>query len=109
MSHLTGQGLSDKEAWVREFNNYLTTMRERTPYINHPSMEWISNGFSMILLNQNQLAATSLPPGIPVTVRDMVADVVTQPIADMRKKLEEHTKRHSVNEVNSRQFTLNQW
>ena len=79
-------------------------MRERTPDINHPSMEWISNGLSKISLNQNQSAATSLPPNVSVAVRDMVTNVITQPIADMRKKLEEHTKRHSVNEANSRQW-----
>ena len=83
-------------------------MRERTSDINHPSMEWISNGFSMISLNQNQSAATSLPPDVSVTVRDMVTGVVTQPITDMRKKLGEHTKRHSVNEVNYQQWALNQ-
>ena len=98
----------DKEAWVRKFNNYLTTMRERTQDINHPSMEWISNRFSMISLNQNQSATMSLPPDVSVTVRDVVTDVLTQPITDMRKKLEEHTKRHSVNEVNSRQWQFNQ-
>ena len=42
-----------------------------------------------------------------VTVRDVVTNVVTQPITDMRKKLEEHTKTHSV-EVNLRQCQLNQ-
>ena len=41
-----------------------------------------------------------------VTIRDVVTNVVTQPITDMRKKLEEHTKTHSV-EVNLRQW-LNQ-
>ena len=60
---LMGQGLLDKEAWVREFNNYLTAMR-KNPCINSPSIEWISNRFSMISLNQNQSAATSLPPDI---------------------------------------------
>ena len=100
-------GHSDKEAWVRQFNNYLTIRRERTLDINHPSMEWISNGFSMISLNQNQSATMSLPPDVSVTVTNVVTDIVTQPIANMRKKLVEHSMRHSVSEVNSRQWALN--
>ena len=99
---LMGQSLSDKEAWVDSLKSYLTIMKERAPDINHPSLKWITQGFSMISLNQNQSATISLPPDVSVTVRDVVTDVVTQPIANMRKKLEEHTKRHSVNEVNSR-------
>ena len=63
----------------------------------------------MILLDQGQSAAAVLPPNFTVAVRDGVTDVVNQPITDMRKKLDKHTKRHTVNEVNSRQWQLNQW
>ena len=101
-------GHSDKEAWVREFENYVTTMRERIPDFRHPSMEWLSARFSMILLDQDQSAVAPLLQDDRIVVRDVVSDVVSRPIADMQKKLEEHTKRHSVNEVNSRQFQLNQ-
>ena len=52
-SILTGQSLSDKEAWVDSLKNYLTIMEERAPDVDHPSMEWIAQAFSMIALNQN--------------------------------------------------------
>ena len=38
----------------------------------------------------------------------MVADVINGSLADMRRVLDEHTKRNSVAEVNSQQITLNQ-
>ena len=83
-------------------------MKERHPDVKHPTMERNFAGFSMILLDQNQLAITPLLPDITVTVKDAVSNVVSRPIADLQKKLDEHTKRHSVNEVNSRQLTVNQ-
>ena len=52
-SILTGQSLSDKEAWVDSLKNYLTIMEERAPDVDHPYMEWIAQAFSMIALNQN--------------------------------------------------------
>ena len=39
---LTEEGLLDKDSWVDSLKSYLTTMKERTPDVNHPSMEWIT-------------------------------------------------------------------
>ena len=100
------RGTFNGEAWVEEFTYYLNTMKERNPDLKHPSWEWVRLGFSQILLDSNQLAVISLPQD--VNVKSAVADVVSSPISDLRKQLDEHTKHHSVNKVNSRQITLNQ-
>ena len=60
------------------------------------------------MLDPDQSATTPLPPDINVAVKNDVTDVVSGPIADLKKKLDKHPKRHSVNEVHSRQVTLNQ-
>ena len=101
-------GTFNREAWVKEFMDYLNTMRESSPDHNHPSLEWVRLGFSQISLDPDQSAVASLPPDINIAVRSAVANIVDGPIADLRKKLDKHTKHHSVNEVNSRQITLNQ-
>ena len=83
-------------------------MKERHLDVKHPTKERIFAGFSMILLDQNQSVVTPLLPDITVTVKDEVSNVTSRPIAELQKKLDEHTKWHSANEFNSRQFTLNQ-
>ena len=68
----------DKEAWVTELKNYVTTIKERYLDAEHPPVEWLSAGISMILLDQGQsAAATPMQSGI-ATVRNMVQDNVSQ-------------------------------
>ena len=40
-------GHSDKEGFVKVFMGYLTS-------IHHPQMHWLTKGFSMILMDQDQ-------------------------------------------------------
>ena len=101
-------GHSDKEAWVTELHNYVTTMRERYPDVAHPPVEWLSASISMISLDQDQSATTPLALGVHATVRDVVRDEVNKPISDMQQRLDEHTKRHTVNKLNIWQFQLTQ-
>ena len=101
-------GHSDKEAWVTELQSYVTTMRERYPDVAHPPVEWLSAGISMIWLDQDQLVTEPLAHGLHATVRDMVRDKVSEPVSDLQQRLDEHTLRHTVIELNSRQFQLTQ-
>ena len=53
-------GHSDKEAWVTELKDYVTTMKERYPDADHPPVEWLTARISIILLDQGQsVTATS--------------------------------------------------
>ena len=63
----------------------------------------------MISLDQGQSAAATPEQSIVAAFRDMVRDKVTQPITDMQRRLEEHTQRHTANELHSRQFQISQW
>ena len=83
---LTGEGLLDKDSWVDSLKSYPTTMNERAPDVDHPSMEWIAQGLSMISLDQGKSAAAVLPPNVTVAVRNVMTDIANQPITDMRKK-----------------------
>ena len=51
---------SDKEAFVTALQSYVTSMKERCPDFQHPPLDWLSNGFSMILLDQEQ--SVTVPP-----------------------------------------------
>ena len=78
----------------------MTTLRERYPDVAQPPVEWLSASISMISLDQDQSATKPLVHGFRATVRDVVTDIVTKPISDMQQRLDEHTKRHTVSEVN---------
>ena len=43
-----------KEDFVKALKGYLTSMQERCPDVHHPDMDWMTKGFSMIMLNQDQ-------------------------------------------------------
>ena len=94
-------GYPDKETWVTELQNYVTTMKERYPDADHPPMEWLTASVSMISLDKGQSAAATPAQGGLAAVRDVMRDEVTQPIPDMQRRLDEHTRRHTANELNS--------
>ena len=96
---ITGQ--SDKEAWIAGLTDYVNSMKEICPDARHPPMEWLSAGFSMISLDQGQSAAATPAQSSLATVRRVVRDKVSQPMANMQRKLDVHTQRHTVNEFKS--------
>ena len=51
---------SDNEAFVTALQSYVTSMKERCPDAEHPPMDWLSNGSSIILLGQGQ--SVTVPP-----------------------------------------------
>ena len=53
-------GHLDKEAWIAGLTDYVNSMKEICADARHPPMEWLSAGFSMILLDQGQ-SATATP------------------------------------------------
>ena len=50
---LTGQ--SDKQAWIDGLTDYVNSMKEICLGVNHPSMEWLAVGFSIISLTREGL------------------------------------------------------
>ena len=92
----------DKEGWLKGLTDYLKTMRERNPDFNHPGIDWMQLGFSHISFDFDQSDPAILFQDINIIVTNVVADKVGSPMADMRKKLDEHTKHHSVTEIISK-------
>ena len=64
---LTGQ--LDKKAWFNGLTDYVNSMKEICPGANHPSMEWLAVGFSMISLDQGRTAAVTPEQGGLAAVR----------------------------------------
>ena len=94
-------GHLDKEALVTELKNYVTTMKERYPDAEHPPVEWLSASISMILLDQGQSATAPPAQSGIAAFRNLVQDEVSQPIANLQWRLDEHSKRHTIIELNS--------
>ena len=102
-------GRTDSKGWITSLKDYVNSMKECCPDDIHPDEEWLANGFSMISLDQGQsAAATSAQQGGLATVRHMVRDKVSLPMEDMCRRLDKHTRRHTANELYSRQVHLNQ-
>ena len=65
----------------------------------------------MILLDIEQSVTVPPDQSCLAVVRDVVRhklEKVLQPISDMKQRLDEHTNRHSVIELNSRQVQVTQ-
>ena len=57
-------GRSDGKAWCDGLQEYINSMKERCPdYNHHPSVDWLSYGFSMISLGQERTAVTTPEQG----------------------------------------------
>ena len=52
-------GQATKEDFVKALTGYLTSMQEKCLDVKHRDMEWMINGFSMIVLNPVQSVTTS--------------------------------------------------
>ena len=96
-----------REDFVNALEVYLTTMQERCPDVIHPNMEFLTNSFLLITLSSS-LSVTK-PPGqetLEDTLRDVVRykmQAISQPLAQVQKRLGEHCSHHTVIEFNSRQ------
>ena len=95
-----------REVFVKALTGYLTSMQEICPDVTHPNMEFLTNGFLLILLSQS-LSVTTPPE--PTNLVDTVKEVVRhemlavlQPLVQVQKRLEEHSSHHTVIEINSR-------
>ena len=102
-------GRLDKEDFVKALRGYLTSMKESNPNIHHPSMDWLTKGFSMILMDQDQSVTASPEQGSLAAVKEVVRhelQAVLQPLPDMQRMLDEHSNRHTVIEINSWQFKV---
>ena len=63
---------SDKKVFVKALSGYLTSMQERCPDVNHPPMDWLTKGFSMIALDQDQSVSASRELSSLDTVKEEV-------------------------------------
>ena len=102
-------GHATKEDFVKALSSYLTSMQERCPDVHHPDMDWMTKGFSMIVLNQDQSVTT--PPELSSIddVKEVVRHellAVSQPLASMQRRLDEHSSCHTVIELNSSQTEM---
>ena len=104
MERLIISGHSDKEDFVKALTGYLTSMKESNPNVHHPPIDWLNKVFSMILMDQDKSVVAS-PEGSLAAVKEVVRhklQAVSQPHYDMRRRLDEHSNRHTVIVINWR-------
>ena len=46
-------GHSDMDTFVEALTGYLTSMKESNPNVHHPPKDWLTKGFSKILMDQD--------------------------------------------------------
>ena len=86
-----GAGQSDRKAWCNSLTEYVNSMKERCPeYNHHPSMDWLSQGFSMILLGQEREAVTTPEQGGVAVVGRGRGDLVSPSASNMQGRLDAH-------------------
>ena len=56
-------GQFDSEGWVAGLCDYVTLMKDRFPAEDHPSEDWLSQGFKMISLDQGRMVASAPKQG----------------------------------------------
>ena len=74
----------------------------------HYSMEFLQTLFSKCSFAQDQLAVTPSSSNLEDTVRTVVAEACSQPMAKIQRTLSEHSKHNSIAKINTHQFKLNQ-
>ena len=100
-------GQLDKQTWFDGLTDYVNSMKEICPnYNHHPSVEWLSFGFSMISLGQERTAATTPKQGSLAVVGRGRGDLVSPPVSNMQRRLDTHTHRQLAQELSSRQTRL---
>ena len=76
-------GQSEKQTWFDGLTDYVNSMKEICPnYNHHPSVEWLSFGFSMISLGQERTATTTPKQGSSAAI-GRGGDKVSQPMSNM--------------------------
>ena len=104
-------GHSDKEDFAKALTGYLTSMKESNPNVHHPPIDRLTKGFSMILTDQDQSVTASPEQCSLAAAKEVVRNKLQaflQPLADMQWRLDKHSSRHTVIEINSRQFQVSQ-
>ena len=56
-------GQFDSEGWVTGVREYVTSMKDKFPAEDHPSENWLSQGFKMISLDQGRTVASTPKQG----------------------------------------------
>ena len=86
---------------VRDLERHLTEMQLLRPDHPHPDIELLKKLFSHCTFAQDQSAVTPPTPSLEDTVRSVLTDVISQPLSDMSKTLDEHSKRNTIVEINT--------
>ena len=102
-----GAGWSDGKAWCDGLTEYVNSMKERCPeYNHHPSVDWLSHGFSMISLGQERTAVTTPEQDSLAVVGHGRGYLVSPRAFNMQSRLDAHTHRQLAQELSSRQTHL---
>ena len=88
------------EAWVNSLFDYVNTMRATCPGVTHPLDDWLTNGINVLSSDQKLSAA-----GGSAFQSDSSRD---KSLVDIRRTLDEHTRRNTAIELRAWQNYLAQ-
>ena len=65
--------LTEMVTFVKTLKSYLTAMQEKSPDDDHPTMEWLTTGFSQLALVQNRSVTASPELGSTNAIKDFIS------------------------------------
>ena len=86
------------EAWINSLLDYVNTMRASCPGVTHPPDDWLTDGINLLSSDQKPSAV-----GGSAYQSDSSRD---QSLVDIRRNLDEHTRRNTAIELRARQVYL---
>ena len=88
------------EAWINSLFDYVNSMRASCPGVTNPLDEWLTDGINLLSSDQKPSAA-----GGSAYQADSSRD---QSLVEIRRTLDEHTRRNTAIELRARQVYLGQ-
>ena len=94
--------LADTVTFVKTLKSYLTAMQEKSPDVEHPTIGWLTRGFSQLALVQNRPVTASPEPGSTNAVKEFIS----RKLQAMQEKVDRYSNSQLIQDINWRQFQL---
>ena len=94
--------LTETVTFVKMLKSYLTAMQEKSPDVEHPTMGWLTRGFSQLALVQNQPVTASPELGSTNAVKEFIS----RKLQAMQERLDRYSNSRLIQDIHWRQFQL---
>ena len=94
--------LAEMVTFVKTLKSYLTAMQEKSPDVEHPTIGWLTRGFSQLALVQNRPVTAS--PELGST--DAVKEFISRKLQAIQERVDRYSNSQLIQDINWRQFQL---